>query len=66
MTAARYIGPDPCPVRIGDRCIARDEIVTGPPDVVAELQARADFETVETAPAAPAPKRAHRAPKDPE
>jgi hypothetical protein len=45
--AVKYIGPDPCPVRFGDRAIAKDEIITGPQDVVAELAKRADFAPVE-------------------
>ena len=47
MKGVRYIGPDPCPVRLGDRLIARDEVVSGPPDVLAYLLARADFEVVD-------------------
>ena len=45
--AARYIGNDPCPVRLGDRCVEQLKVVTGPPDVVDYLLGRADFEAVD-------------------
>ena len=45
--SAKYVGEEPCPVMIGDRRLAKGEVVTGPADVVEYLLGRADFEAVE-------------------
>ncbi len=44
--AVKYVGAEPCPVSLGDRRLAKGEIITGPSDVVEDLAKRGDFEAI--------------------
>lgn len=47
LTIANASGLVISPVRIGDHAIAMGDIIVSPPDVVADLLTRADFEAVD-------------------